>query len=183
MSVHRTTGPDPNDPFATHDAPAEPLRAPAPDDDSEHPLDMDKIRRYREIYDAEKAADAEADALKEERIELEKELVAMFAENGLQNLNVDGRTVFLHRTVFAQRKPGATAEDVVAALVADGAGDLVKRNVNANTLSAWVRELTEDDDAEGLPPHVAEVLEPGERFSVRVNAAGSARSRTRTHSH
>lgn len=151
------------------------------DSDDEHPLDVEKVRRYQRLRDAEKAADTEREALKEEADKLQAELISMFASNGLQNLNVDGRTVYLHRSVYAQRKEGVTAEDVIAALIADGEGDLVKPTVNGNTLSAWVRELTEDDDAAGLPEHAAEVLEPGERYSVRI-IAGGTKAKSKTHS-
>jgi hypothetical protein len=144
-------------------------------------LDFAKLRRYRELKEAVAISEAEAKALKEEATLLEAELVEMFTDAGMQNINVDGKTIYLHRSVYAQRCPGKTLDDVKAALIAAGAGDLVTETVNANTLSAWVRELTDDDDAPGLPDAVVGVLEPGERFGVRINAAGSKpKSKTRS---
>lgn len=144
-------------------------------------LDFAKLRRYRELREAQGISEAEVKAFKEEATKLEAELVDMFTDAGMQNINLDGKTIYLHRSVYAQRLPGKTLEDVKAALIAAGAGDLVTETVNANTLSAWVRELTEDDDAPGLPDEVAAVLEPGERFGVRINAAGSKpKSKTRS---
>lgn len=161
---------------AAHDA------ADQPTDPADTPpaLDIAKVRRYQALRSAQAASEAEAKAMKDEANALENELIDMFSDAGLQNLNVDGKTVYLHRSVFAQRLPGKTADDVKAALL-EVAPELVTTTVNAQTLSAWVRELTEDDDAPGLPDPVLEVLEAGERFSVRVIAGGS-KKKSKTHS-
>lgn len=144
-------------------------------------LPIKKLRRYKELREAQASSEAEAKAIKDEANALEAELVDEFAEAGVQNINVDGKTIYLHRSVYAQRCAGVTAEDVKAALIAAGAGDLVTETVNANTLSAWVRELTEDDDSPGLPEAVVGVLEPGERYAVRI-IAGGTKAKNRTHS-
>jgi hypothetical protein len=155
------------------------LDEPPPDTDGQ--IDMNLVRRYKALKEQQAISEAEAKAMKDEAEIIEEQLIEQFSEAGVQNLNVDGKTVYLHRSIYAQRLPDKTAEDVIAALEAAGAGDLVKPTVNANTLSAYVRELTEDDDAPGLPPAVAEVLAPGERFSVRVIAGGTkAKSKTRS---
>jgi hypothetical protein len=153
----------------------DPVAAPDPS------LPIAKVRRYKELREAQAASDAEAKAIKEEADKLEAELVEAFGEAGVQNLNVDGKTVYLHRSVYARRCEGIGLEDVKAALRAAGAGDLVTETVNANTLSAYVRELTEDDDAPGLPEPLVGVLEPGERFGMRI-IAGGTKAKSKTHS-
>lgn len=151
---------------------------PPPDDRG---LDLALIRRYKDLREAQRISEAEGTAYKQEADALQDQLVDMFADAGLQNVSIDGKTVYLHRSVFARRLEGKTEEDVHAALIADGAGDLIQAKVNAQTLAAYVRELTEDDDAPGLPEHVREVIEPFEKFAIRINAAGS-RSKSKTHS-
>lgn len=138
-------------------------------------LPMAKIRRYRELYDAHKGAEAEAKAVKDELLALEAELVEAYVDAETQSVNVDGKTIYLHRSVFAQRKEGADADDVKAALLADGLSELVTETVNSNTLSAYVREATEGDDSPGLPENLAAVIEPGERFGIRVKASAAPR--------
>lgn len=175
--VTRATAPDPNDPFAT---PAEPVDA-GDDDGDETVLDFALLRRYRELREAQAIGEAEAKAYKDEANAIEAQLVEMFTDAGMQNISVDGKTIYLHRSTFAQRAEGVDSEDVKAALRAAGAGDLVTTTVNANTLNAYVRELLDGDDAPGLPEPLVDVLELGERFSVRINAAGSRpKSKTRS---
>ena len=72
-----------------------------------------------------------------------------------------------------------TAKCIQAAMAMAKAGDLIKESINANTLSAYVRELLDVDDAPGLPEPLQGILELGERFAVRVVEAGR-RGRTST---
>jgi hypothetical protein len=141
--------------------------------ESEAQLDIAKIRRYRELREAEAAADAEKGAIKEEADALETELVEAFSEAGLQNLSVDGKTVYLHRSTYALKQPGVTADDIKTALIESGNADLVTETVNAQTLNAFVRELLDSDDAKGLPPELASLLSLGERYGVRITTSTS----------
>lgn len=153
---------------------------PPPDPGPPAGIPLEKLRRYRELRDAAAASEAEAKALKDEATLLEAELVEAFSEAGTQSVNIDGKTIYLHRSTFAQRKPGVTAEDVKEALRASGASDLVTETVNAQTLSAWVRELVEaaeDGRGPGLPEPAEAVLELGERFAVRIRASASKAKR------
>lgn len=130
------------------------------------------LRRYQHLRDLQKSSEAEAEAFKQEANLIEAELVEAFGEAGMQNVNIDGRTIYLHRSTFAQRAAGVDVEDVKAALRAAGADDLISETVNHQTLSAYVRELL-DDDGPGLPPALDGVLELGERYSIRVRAAAT----------
>jgi hypothetical protein len=187
--VQRTTSPSIADPFAV---PA----GPGPDDvtperakmlahqDEDEPagtgdVDTALVRRYKELREAEKAADAEKSAIKEEADALEGRLIEMFSDAGVPSISLDGKTIYLHRSTYAQRLPGVDTDDVKAALREAGAGDLIKESINANTLSAYVRELLDVDDAPGLPEPLQGILELGERFAVRVVEAGR-RGRTST---
>lgn len=140
-------------------------------------IDMALVRRYRELREAADVAEAEKKAYKEEADKLEQQLVEMYSDAGLQNLSVDGKTVYLHRSTFAQRLPGVDAEMVEEALREAGAGDLIKTTVNANTLGAYVREF--DEREEPLPEPIAKVLQLGERFSIRINAQAKKPTRRR----
>lgn len=177
--VQRFTGPSPVDGFDTpspHDVTAPPNE---PDEPAGGDVDTALVRRYKELREAEKAADAEKAAIKEEADALEGRLIEMFSDAGVPSISLDGKTIYLHRSTYAQRLPGIDTDDLKAALREAGAGDLIKESINANTLSAYVRELLDVDEAPGLPEPLVGVLELGERFAVRVVEAGR-RGRTST---
>lgn len=141
---------------------------PPPDDDAGIPLAL--LRRYSELRGLEKISKAEAEAYKQEADVIQSQLVDHFAEAGMQNINIDGKTLYLHRDVFAAREDGIEETDVHAALRAAGAESLIAEKVNHQSLSAYIRELT-DDDGPGLPEPLVGVLRAAERFSVRIRAA------------
>ncbi len=174
------------DTFATELAVANAIQAEAPPaDDAPPPADngmpLDLVRRYKRLRELQAAADTEAKTFKTEADALEAQLVDLFVEHELRNLSLDGKTLYLHRSTFAQRKTGVTADDVKDALRAAGQHDLVTETVNAQTLSAYVRDIVDSDEGGTLPEPLDAVLELGERYSIRINAAGS-RSKSKTHS-
>lgn len=176
QAVTRHTGPDPVPGF--DDAHPSALPDPEPNPGG---FDLELVRRYKDLRARQQESAAEAAAMKEEADRLEERLVEMFSEAGVPSLQVDGKTVFLHRATFGMWAPGIDSDVKRAALRNAGAEDLVTETINANTLNAWVRELTDDDDAPGLPPELDGLLSLGEKFSVRINAAGT-RKKSRTHS-
>lgn len=146
---------------------------------SEAGIDTALVRRYKDLRSAEAASDSERKAMKEEADKLEQQIVDMYADAGVPSLSLDGKTVYLHRSTYAQRLPGLTSEDVMEALRKSGHGDIVKDSVNGQTLNALVRELCDGDEPKGLPEPLAEVLEMGERFAIRITDAGR-KGRTKT---
>lgn len=136
-------------------------------------VDLRLVRRYKELRDLEAASSAEGKTFKEEADRIEARLVEQYSEAGVQNLSIDGKTVYLNRTTFAQWEPGLDPEEKRAALRAAGVPELVTETVNSQTLSAWVRELCDDDDAPGLPEPIKDLLQLGEKFNIRIQASGS----------
>lgn len=137
-----------------------------------------KVRRYQELRNAQAASEAEAEAIKAEANALEAELIEAFGEAGMQSVNIDGQTVYLHRSTYASWTD-VPPEDRKDLLRAAGAGDLVTETVNAMTLAAWVRDMLGDDDnpGPGLPTELADKLELGERYAVRLRASTSKAKR------
>ena len=134
-------------------------------------MDMDKARRIAEIKRLIAAKDEDVKALKKELRPLEKALLEEFAEKGLQSVKIaEGNrkvTVFLKRDLRATNlvSPEATA----AACRAAGLEHMVGERVNANTLSAYIRDLERAD--EPIPDAFESVVGTLEQFSVGVRAS------------
>lgn len=107
-------------------------------------------RLCKEIDDLEESVKA----AKAKRDLLEPEVVAHMERHGIQNVNVEGRCIYLKREMYAS--VNADAEGALERLKRYGpTRPLVKESVNGNSLSSWVREL--DQDAEGKPILPSEV--------------------------
>jgi hypothetical protein len=129
-------------------------------------VDVVILDRCRELVAIKKEA-AEIDArlaiLKKRHGELQAQLLDAFADNHLQNLRIDGRTVYLHRQIWAGAPDKAAAHE---ALIAAGLGDYAERGFNTNKVSALYREWAAN--GETPPPELEGVITTGERYSIRV---------------
>lgn len=128
-------------------------------------MNLDLVRNWLKAKDRVEKAEDRVKGLKAERNALELDVIAEYEREGIQNLKIGTRTVYLHRSLRARPKAGER-EDLVAALMAEGLGDLVKEDVNTNTLAAYVRERENEGDE--LPTAVAAHIAVEEMFSIRA---------------
>lgn len=111
--------------------------------------------------------------LKAERANVEAMLLEAWAVEGIDQLKVDGRTVFTQSTTRANIKKNPEAFEAFAA---HGAPDLIKETINANSLAAWVRERevegsSPDDPVEkrfNIDPELARFISVHDQTHVRV---------------
>jgi hypothetical protein len=102
---------------------------------------MTSLKRFVELETKKKEIDAELKRVNKELDELESALIPDFVLDGVQSMNVDGRTVYLARDIYAGVAEGATKDSVIDALKAnDETCAFIAEGYNANTLKAWVRE-------------------------------------------
>lgn len=81
------------------------------------------------------------------------------------SMTVGGQTVYLSRQMFAGPKDGNTLAMVEA--IKRVQPEIVKENVNYQTLCSFVREITNDGE-NPLPAELDSVIETKEFFSLRV---------------
>jgi len=129
-------------------------------------MDMDRVREYVRLRRRQAEADAQAAAVKQQADELEQRLLEEFAQDGVQNMNVEGTTVYVHRSLNASVDPAYEREQVIERLRDAGLDHFVRDSYNSQTLSAWFRDL--DREGEPLPPSLEGVIVPFERFSLRT---------------
>lgn len=132
-------------------------------------MDTAKVARYAELRQQAKALEAEAEALKAEADLLETELLEEFAEAGVPRMTINGRTVYVHRQLWAKREADVDMAQACKALIDAGVGQFVTESYNSQTLSAWMRDLEKADTP--LPPELDGILTSTEKFSLRTTKA------------
>jgi hypothetical protein len=138
-------------------------------------VDNRNALKFIEIMEKIRAHEGEIDDLKEKKKALEEKLLANFRKAGIDRVTVEGKTIWLRRDVRASA--GGNMEGLVSALREEGQDEFIKESVNANTLSAWVREfdpngdLPPDEIKKKLPPAVAAVISVTETYSLALRKA------------
>lgn len=120
------------------------------------------------LKDRKKALDDELKAVNARIAEIDEILSSRMLEEELQSFNRNGRTFYVQTKTFASAVPERKAE-LLAWLKENGYGDMVTETVNANTLSAWVREQLEE--SESLPEGLEELVNVYEKTTVGIRKA------------
>ena len=116
--------------------------------------------RKRELEDSLKVINAEI-----ERVEAE--MVQEMLQEEVQSFSRGGQLFYLSSRTWASPVPERKA-DLYAWLKDHGFGDLVQETVNSQTLSAWVREQTEEAE---LPEDLRQLVNVYEKQTVNIRRA------------
>jgi hypothetical protein len=137
---------------------------------------------YAAMIDERKDLSTRLKAIEIQIDKITPRLMNYFETSGITSVRVNRVTIFLRRELWARPKLSGDRNRVCLALQAAGMGHFVEPNYNAQTLSAWVRnledqhieEITEQGKtvADFLPPGVAAVLsvEPTWKIQGRKTA-------------
>lgn len=125
--------------------------------------------RLRELRDAKKEAEQRVKELNAAIDDADYALSELMAQTETQSFNRAGTLFYLTTTTRASALPDRKAE-LYDALKAEGYGDLVYETVNANSLSAFVREQTAEN-GDTLPDWLAGLVTLFEKTSVGVRKA------------
>lgn len=127
-----------------------------------------------EIADKLKAAKARKTELDEETKannalinDLETQLTEQMADKEVDRFTRNGSLFYLSSRLFASPKAGEK-EAMIAALRANGYGDLVTENVNANTLASFAKERIAEEESGELPEWLGKVITTYEKISVGI---------------
>lgn len=129
---------------------------------------MTLLDQYIEHLQDKERLSAELDDAKAALADVESQLLSQFEQDGVQSVKhkASGRTVFTRRDLRS-----GLGDDKDAAIFAleefEDAKFLVKPNVNAQQLSAWVRELPRDnEDMPIVPDAIKEAIKVHEIFKI-----------------
>ena len=127
---------------------------------------------YSQADRAKRAAEDELKRAEAVMKELEPKLLDMMAEIGMDKITLHGITYSPHRRLYVGPGKGADKEAVAQALVDSGLEVYVKKGYNANSLSAYVRNVADEHGGRDtmsceelrnkLPEPLAKVLHVGE---------------------
>lgn len=137
-------------------------------------MDMTLISRWNELKDRK---DELADELKEVKAQLagsEEQILSEFVEEGIQNVKVNGKTVYIHRQVWAAKEEDVSPEEIQAAFDAAGLSEFVTGIYHSSQVSSWLRELEQDDGSFDLPEPLVGIITGVPSYSIRRRKSGKS---------
>lgn len=117
--------------------------------------------------DRKKQLDAEVKENNAVIEDLDRRLSEAMAEQEVDRFSRNGSLFYLSSRLFASPKAGEK-ETMIAALKANGYGDLVIETVNSGTLSSFAKERMAETETGDLPDWLADVVQTFEKVSVSV---------------
>lgn len=117
--------------------------------------------------DRKKQLDAEVKENNAVIEDLDRRLSEAMAEQEVDRFSRNGSLFYLSSRLFASPKAGEK-ETMIAALKANGYGDLVIETVNSGTLSSFAKERMAETETGDLPDWLADVVQTFEKVSVGV---------------
>lgn len=99
--------------------------------------------------------------------DLDRQLSEAMAEQEVDRFSRNGNLFYLNSRLYASAKAGEK-DTMIAALKANGYGDLVTETVNANTLASFAKERMAESETGELPDWLDAVVSTFEKISVGV---------------
>jgi len=133
-------------------------------------MDSEKMfelaEQLKELRETKRFAEQELKDINAEIENTDQQLTALMIDSETQNFTRNGTMFCLNSTVRASAIAGRK-EELYEALRKQGFGDLVYETVNANSLSAFVKEQILENEDE-LPQWLDGLVNPFEKTSVTV---------------
>lgn len=149
-------------------------------------MDLDAIRRLLRLRAEIRDADARLKELRAEEERLEEHAAHALVDAGVQNLNLDGATVYLSTQFYCGKRGERTQADAIEVVRSLGLDDFVEQQVQAARLKAWAHErikaMRESNPAasitDALPQSFLDTFHAHERVSIgsrKSNNAGATK--------
>lgn len=130
----------------------------------------DLVSMYIEACSEVNAAKETLETLSERKRALSEKVVSAFSEEGIEKMSLEGKTVYIHRQLWAKLAEGKTKEEGVSALKRAKLGDLVSEQWNASQLSSLLRER--EREGKELYKALEDVFVFNPTYEARVVASG-----------
>lgn len=134
-------------------------------------MDTSIVAEWLRVKQLAEARKVEHDALNQEAIRLQEQVMEELISDGVDRITIEGRTVSIKKRVVANKNPDVDVETFHEALREAGLGDYIKPAVSASALAGYARELR--DNGEALPEPLQAVLNVHELQSLGHSASSS----------
>lgn len=128
-------------------------------------IDMERVAKYVSLKQLKEELEQDLKELNQQIRDEERELLSQFEAAETSSIKTNNGTVSMARQIWSSPKEGM-AEKMIEAIRARQP-ELVKETINAQSLSSFVRELTEGGE-NPLPPDLADLIEVKEVYQLRV---------------
>ena len=131
------------------------------------------VHRFTEVRAEVDALDAKLKAVKKQSDVMSLEILERFADDNVQKMTVNDRTVFSKRQLWAGHTNKEDKSVLIDALKShESTAALVTEEANSMRLSSFARELDQDDDGVPImPDHLEGKMNVFEKFSVACRKA------------
>jgi len=126
-------------------------------------MNIDTIKQFVVLAKKKKDYEELLGQIKSDIVPLEQEILEDFCKEGVNQIKVDGRTVYMHIIEYAKKCEGITPQEAVAALEKAGLSEFI--NYNTMSLSGEMRRWQEN--AENIPLELKGVMEMVPTYSIR----------------
>jgi len=127
--------------------------------------EFESVKEFTELEKEKKKLEYELEKVKKRIATISPAIMDQFADNGIKNLNIHGRTVFIERKIWAKISETKTKEEAIEAIKDAGFGILVSEGYNSHQLSSLLREF--DKDGKEFPEQFKGVIEASEVFKLK----------------
>lgn len=130
-------------------------------------INMTALRRFAELSKRKSKLDGDLEETKKEMAKLEEMILKDFENNSIDNMKVDGMTIYHHSQVWASAKDKDTDTACKVLKEFEQTSSFVKENFNTQTVSAWVRERLKAVEAAEKAAYAA--LEKGDQAAYEMH--------------
>jgi len=107
----------------------------------------ENLKKFVELNRKKKELKKQLKQLEDELKQLQEDVMEVFEEEGIDKISLDGYTIFLKRTLWAKAKNGDYVYTVTK-MKEYGLGDYVQEKFSTQAVSAYVREMEQEDPEE-----------------------------------
>ncbi len=126
-------------------------------------MNTDRLKRFVSLSKQKKEMKAALDELSADMAMLEGHILEDFIQDGIKNMTIDGRTLYIHKISYAKRCEGVSGADAVKAMEEAGLEEFT--TLNTMSFSAEIRRWEEEGVA--IPKELNNIIEFNPTFSIR----------------